>query len=194
MKNLRSIFESFNSDTYLDYLSVYIEESEIQFMEQSANFLYIVARLDDESRLRIKEYLSTSPRFKDTVVLSQSSPKPFGVSDSKFDAAILIVDKDFYNRNIQYLYKNIKFKTHPIVEQLAKIAEESPEIISGILRTYKGAKMAVGLPNGFSIIKNLSSPAIEFMVPEFSEPLIFNPKDPVDIVYLQYSLYKYMCK
>jgi hypothetical protein len=188
MKHLRSINESFNSDTYLDYLQIHIEDYQTRFIDSQNNFLYIVASLDSDERAKIKEYLDKSPRFRDVVVMSYFG-EPSSFSD---ETLLLVVDKDFYNRNLQYLYKNIKFEPHPIVIELKALDEFN---LSKILKSFKKAKMAKNLPEGFSIIKDMTLPnIIEFLPKQFDEPLTFNSKDPLDMIYLQYSIFKYMCE
>jgi hypothetical protein len=193
MKHLRSIYESFNSDTYLDYLQIHIEDYQTRFIDSEKNFLYIVASLDSDERAKIKEYLDKSPRFRDVVVMSylgEPSSIPLYGSD---DTVILVVDKDFYNRNLQYLYKNIKFEPHPISIDLKALLDKFDDF-SKIFKSYKNAKISKNLPDGFSIVKNMSLPnIIEFLPNQFEEPLTFNSKDPVDMIYLQYSIFKYMC-
>ena len=177
--------ESFKSDDYLDYLMSQVDETKIVSKQVEDNFIYIKydVRLS-EVRL-IKQYLG-GMRFKDVEIVLKY------VYDHIQDCDLLnllIVDKDFYERNQNILVGNIKWVDHDIVEAMSGSYAHH-------LKTsfeYSEAKKAVGLPEGLTMIKNFGRRGIiEFWPQKFvDEPIKLWENDVVE---LQYLLFKYFGK
>ena len=166
--------ESFNGETYLDYLLSEIDESKISFKDIGDNFLFIEY---DISSQFLPNLNSNNIRFNDVIILSKYD------YDLNF-FRVLIVDRLFYYKNNNCVYRNILWEKHPILNGLGNSV--------GILfDRYKNAQKAVGLPDGFSMIKNFDRQGqIEFFQSAIMDDPIRIWED--DIIYLQYILFKYL--
>jgi hypothetical protein len=192
MNHLKRFNESFNSEDYLDYLLSEVEESNIIYKYENDNFLYLVYFLPLSKIKNLKSYLSTNMRFKDAVVMTQLKQDDGSLNgDDAFD--ILIVDKDFYERNSQFIYENIKWDKHPVLKDLQGIGSYQGGVIDDLVKRFSRAQVAVGLPEGFSMIRNLDRMSVVEFWPqqEEDEPITILESDKL---YLQYILFKYFGK
>jgi hypothetical protein len=112
MKYLK-LFESFNSDTYIDYLVVRLknEDDDIIFKQSNDNSIFI--QVDTENNL--DNYLN-GVRFNNKDVVTKWRTVEFPQKDRIYD--IFICNTDFYNRNKKYHIENIKWEDHPLVTKM----------------------------------------------------------------------------
>jgi hypothetical protein len=185
MKHIKKFNESFNSDDYLDYLLSEVDESKIQLKYEADDFLYLSYRIKTSDSKKVISYLEKSIRFKDVIVITQDGQDYPGYSTLD----ILIIDKTYYENNKKWVYKNIKWDKHPTLIELEGIGIGGG-LIDDLVKSYSKAQIAVGLPEGFSIIRNLNRIGdVEFWPHEESEPIYLLESEEV---YLQYILFKYL--
>lgn len=175
------LFESFDSENILDYIYTEVPESEsdINFKDIN-NYLIFISYLMPVSLVRkLKTYLESSVRFKNFEILTQ-----YFEDEGRFD--VLIVDKNFYDRNKKWLYNNIEWEEHPTTRELKRTSFDK---FDPLLDRFKNAQIAKNLPKSVSMIRNLDRQGeVEIWDRE-------NMDDPEkiaesDSVYIQYKLFK----
>ena len=175
---IRKFNESFDSDHYLDCLLSEVEEKNISFKDNGDFFLYVEYDISTGQADRIDNYIKLNPRFNDVITISKYD------FDTNYHR-ILLVDRFFYSRNQNCLYKNIKWDKHPIRVSLKK---------SGVLTSsFSKAEKAIDIPESVSIIRNLDRVGqVEIWNPSIMEDPIRVWED--DTPLLQYLLFKYLAK
>jgi len=177
MKYLKRFNESMVD--YEDYLFSFFEKDP-SFIDQGENWLYVEYNQlvnPSESLVqadvmyeRLKKYLSNI-RFSNKTIKTEMD---YG------DFYILIVDKDFYNKNIKI--EELNWEEHGLAKELRKTNAD--------IKMYRlqDAKVVKGLPNNCSLIRGMNfSGGIEFW-PQNSEPEPIYVKNNIE---LQYLLYKH---
>ena len=178
MRYLKGFNEGFNPDDYKDYLMSNISEDKIISEDITDNFIYITYDLSEQDLKSLKRYLDTNSRFKDVVILSNNM--------NLFK--LLILDKDFYERNKKWLYENIEWEEHILLKQMKKAAKKNPEF-NFFVNDYKNARSAINLPKGYSMVKNLNPKIVEIWPQEVDSPIMMLEDD---IIQIQYLLFKYL--
>ncbi len=187
MKYLKRYNESLDSEKYLDYLLSEVEDRFIQLKHSNENLLYLEYNIDEEKSENLKSYILKSERFKDVVVL---------MGRNEYDNFnILIIDKDFYQRNQNLLFKNIPWEDHYLKKELEKTRNLLKGQDDWLYDRWKDTKFCK-LADGFTMTLNLDRPGeIEFWPREYEDdPLRYYIKDEFDITNLQYQLFKYLGK
>ena len=190
MRYIKRFFESnsYKMEEKLDFLSTQIDEKNIVSKYLDENLLYIeYENLTTEDIKSLKQYLNGDRFIYDVVCFIPERHPAHYIN-------ILIVNDEFYDRNLNILYKNIKWVEHPLFTNLKSTSTGVG--VDYLLDRYKDAKRADELPNGVSMIKNLDRPGeIEIWDQRTMEdPANFYEKDDCDMVTLQYLLYKHCGK
>lgn len=176
---LKKYNESFSAEDYMDYLLSEVDESKILDKDILENLIYIEYDITIGESDRINNYLQRNERFNDVICKSNYD----------YDLRLfklLIIDRSFYSRNQKWKIENINWVEHNLARELNKID------IPGLRSLYKDAKTAIGLPEGYSMIKNIKPEIIEFWeMEEMEEPIDIFEKDTT---YFQYILFKYLAK
>jgi hypothetical protein len=186
MRYIKRFFESNSNkmEEKFDFLSTHIDEKNIDTKDITDKYVYIeYSNLTTDEIKSLKEYLN-GDRFRDVIV--------FIPEKQRLDFFnILIVDDEFYNKNLNILYKNIKWDEHPIYKELKRTSTGVK--VDFLLDRYKDTKKAEELPNGVTMIKNMDRPGeIEIWDSKVMEdPVRIWEKDGNDMVTLQYLLYKH---
>lgn len=181
MKYLKKFNESF-ADNVIDYLSVKIDESKISFIDKQDGFVFILY-----DKISKPEYDIFSKYIKGVRFDSYECLYKYESEGYLTYLTILIVDKDYYNRNKKYLYGNIEWEEHPILAELKKA--NIPGLIDNLLNRYKDAQKAINLPEGISIIRNLDGKGVVEIWDQknMNDPERFSEDEAL---LLQYNLFK----
>lgn len=191
----QSEVSTFNPEIYLDYLLSEISEEHLIHKESTEKLLSLIYNnISAGESDRIKRYLN-GPRFEDCIVLMEYE---FGSKT----ASILLIDRFFYSRNQKWLYRNIKWVEHPLHTQFKRwqnMTSKSTVLVKDILpgtgmsTTFKNAYKAEGLPENISLIKGIKNKVIEFWPqPDYDDPICFFEDSPLEIIELQFYLFKYL--
>ena len=192
MKHIKSFKESieedvrpFDPEDYLDYLeSGGVDSKSISTVIKEDNLIYLEIDTFGNEADKFERYVRTNIRFKDVI--------PMTHWDQTEDILyMLIVDRFFYSRNQKWLYKHIKWGKHQVAVELERSFGSNPTV-ADMMSEFIKAEQAVGLPDGYTMIRNLGNSFVEFWPQEDSdEPIRISDEQ---IVYLQYLLFKYLGK
>lgn len=177
MTYLRKFNESLTDDA-VDYLSVEIDESRISFIDKQEEFLFVI--------------YDNVLKFEYESLLKYINGVRFNKYECLFDydqgrVCLLVVGKDFYDRNKKCLYDNIEWIEHPLFTELKKSQISSIDLLAD---KYKNAQKAINLPEGVSIIRNLDRKGV---VEVWDQRTMNDPErflEDEDFTYLQYQLFK----
>lgn len=187
MRYIKRFYESnsYKMQEKLDFLSTQIDEENIISKYLDGNLLYLeyenVTPQDIES---LKQYLNGDRFIYDVVCFIPERHPAHYIN-------ILLVDDEFYDRNLKILYKNIKWGEHPLFMGLKSTSTGVG--VDFLLDRYKDAKKVEDLPNEVSMIKNIDRPGeIEIWDQKTMDgPIRLFEDDDCDIITLQYLLYKH---